>query len=412
LNRRANRIAHYLRSRGLSADSVVGLLLDRSESMIAGALGILKAGCAYLPLDPETPRERLSFLLSDSAATLVLTDRPDRVPEGFEAVVLAGGELPDWSDRDPEPLGGGESLAYVMYTSGSTGMPKGVEVPHRAVLRLALGADYVHLGSEETILQLAPTSFDASTFEIWGALLNGGRVAVYPHKHVSPAGLTGAVANDGVTTLWLTASLFNALVDESVSSLAGVRQILTGGEALSVPHVDRAMAELPGVRLVNGYGPTESTTFTCCHRIPRTLSSTASSIPIGRPIANTRVYVLDESLEPVPAGVVGELFIGGDGLARGYQKRPELTAERFVPDPFADSAGDRMYRTGDLVRYLPGGALDFLGRVDHQVKVRGYRIELSEIESVLLRHEDGREALVLAREDEPGDKRLVAYVVG
>jgi acyl-coenzyme A synthetase/AMP-(fatty) acid ligase len=258
---------------------------------------------------------------------------------------------------------------------------------------------------------LSPISFDASTFELWGALLHGARCVIFPDRVPTMETLGEVLRRYQVSTLWLTASLFNAIVDEAPQILSGVRQLLTGGEALSPTHVRAALKCLPDVQLINGYGPTESTTFACCYRIPNSLEQTRLSIPIGRPIANTRVYILDRYGQPVPVGVTGELYLGGAGLARAYLNRPELTAERFVPDPFATEPGARMYRTGDLARYLADGNIEYLGRIDDQVKIRGYRIEPGEIETVLAEHPAVRQAVVLAREDTPGDKRLVAYVV-
>ncbi|HWB41417.1 MAG TPA: non-ribosomal peptide synthetase, partial [Gemmatimonadales bacterium] len=380
-----------------------------------GLLGILKAGAAYLPLDPAYPAERLACMLEDTRAPVVLTQRSlrARLPSQDSGVVLLDVDGKDIA-REPEtdPAGGAaaEDLAYVMYTSGSTGQPKGVEVRHRGVVRLVCGADYAAFGAEETFLQLAPISFDASTFELWGALTHGARCVLFPGTMPEPQELGAILRRERVSTLWLTASLFNSVIDEAPAALSGVRQLLIGGEALSVPHVRRALGLLPGTRIVNGYGPTESTTFTCCYPVPRHLPPAASSIPLGRPIANTEVFVLDPHLRPAPIGVPGELYVGGDGLARGYHRRPELTAENFIPHPFRSEPGARLYRTGDRVRYLADGNLEFLGRLDQQVKLRGFRIEPGEIEAVLARHPRVREAVVVMDET-AGDKRLVAYFV-
>ncbi|MGH9363210.1 MAG: non-ribosomal peptide synthetase, partial [Thermoanaerobaculia bacterium] len=283
-------------------------------------------------------------------------------------------------------------------------------VSHRNVVRLVRETDFARFGPDEVFLQFAPISFDAATLEIWGPLLNGGRLVVFPPGLASLEELGEAIAREGVTTLWLTAALFHQMVEGHLERLRPLRQLLAGGDVLSAVHVRRALAGLPGVTLINGYGPTEGTTFTCCHTV-RAAPAEGASVPIGRPIANTRAYVLDEALRPAPVGIVGQLYAAGDGLASGYFGRPELTAERFVPDPVSGEPGARLYRTGDLARWLPGGELEFLGRLDHQVKLRGFRIELGEIEAALTAHPAVREAAVLAREDEPGDKRLVAYVV-
>ena len=304
-----------------------------------------------------------------------------------------------------------DHLAYVMYTSGSTGRPKGVEVTHRGITRLLFGGDYAQLDADQTILQLAPVAFDASTFEIWGALLHGGKCVLYPERVPSPQDLGEIINQQGVTTLWLTASLFNTVIDEAPQALSEVRQLLIGGEALSVPHVRRGLERLPHTEIINGYGPTESTTFACCYRIPRRLDENIRSIPIGKPIGNTQGVHTGSPDESGAYRCGGEIYIGGDGLARGYFNRPELTAERFIEHYFDGEPAQRLYRTGDLGRYLPDGNIEFLGRIDNQVKIRGYRIELGEIEAVLAQHPAIQQAVVLAREDTPGDRRLVAYVV-
>ena len=414
LNRRANRLAHHLRGRGAGADQAVGVCLDRSPDLVVALLAVLKLGGFYVPLDPSYPAERLEFMTRDAGVRILVTDSAHaaKLPPTL-AVVRIDADAPSKSapDSNPTRAASGESIAYVMYTSGSTGSPKGVAVPNRGVLRLVTNADYVNISGDEVFLQLAPASFDASTFEIWGPLLNGARCVLFPAGIPTPADLKNAITDHRVSILWLTASLFNAIVDADVSALSGVRQLLVGGEALSVPHVRRALAALPSTRIINGYGPTESTTFACCYPIPRDLPEHAGSIPIGRPISNTRAYVLDRNRNPVPIGVGGELYIGGDGLASGYLNNPELTAEKFVPDPFSAAPGERLYRTGDRVRYRPDGNIDFLGRLDKQLKIRGFRIEPGEIEAVLTRHPDIASAVVVAREDIPGDRRLVAYVV-
>jgi acyl-coenzyme A synthetase/AMP-(fatty) acid ligase/acyl carrier protein len=258
---------------------------------------------------------------------------------------------------------------------------------------------------------LAPISFDAATFEVWGALLHGAKCILFPGKVPSANEIQAVVKKYRVTTLWLTSALFNTVINEEPETLSKVKQLLIGGEALSVSHVKKGIALLPNSEIINGYGPTESTTFTCCYRIPRQLDDQLSSIPIGKPIGNTQVYILDSHLNPVPIGVPGELHIGGDGLARGYLNRPELTAEKFIANPFSADPTSRLYKTGDLSRYLPDGNIDFLGRIDHQVKIRGYRIELGEIESVLAQHPCVGQNVVAVWEDSPGDKRLIAYVV-
>ena len=414
LNRRANQLANNLRRQGIGAESLVGICMDRSLELVVGLLGILKAGAAYVPLDPEYPRERLSFMLEDAAVSLVFTQQRTlgRLPEGSPTMCLDS----EWKTIDAESETNlvseltPDNLAYVMYTSGSTGKPKGVAVTHRNIVRLVKDTNYATFNSDEVFLQLAPVSFDASTFEIWGALLNGAQLAVMLPGTPSLDELGGAIAHYGVTTLWLTAGLFHLMVDTRLEDLQGLRQLLAGGDVLSVVHVERFLEQASNCRLINGYGPTEGTTFTCCHPISRN-RQIGESIPIGRPVANTQVYILDEHLQPVPVGVPGGLYIGGDGLARGYFKRPELTRERFLANPFVNDPQARLYKTGDLARYLADGTIEFLGRYDQQVKIRGFRIEPGEIETVLNQHPAVKECVVTPREDIPGDKRLVAYVV-
>jgi aspartate racemase len=301
------------------------------------------------------------------------------------------------------------NLAYVSYTSGSTGEPKGVEATHRNVVRL-VKSDYVRFGTSETTLHLAPLSFDASTFEIWGALLNGGRLVVAPPRALSAAELGAILDAQRVTTLWLTAGLFERVVEDRIESLRPLRQLLAGGDVLSPEHVRRVREAFPELRLLNGYGPTEGTTFTCCHTVERTPPQ--RSVPIGKPIANTRVYVLDRRLRPVPVGARGELWIAGDGLARGYRNRPQLTAERFVVHRLSPTLGERLYRTGDLARWLSDGTLEFFGRIDDQIKIRGFRVEPGEIEAALARHPDVSDCVVIAIRAVDGAARLAAYVVG
>jgi amino acid adenylation domain-containing protein len=413
LNRRANQLACHLKGLGVGPEVRVGIMLERSPEMVVGLLGILKAGGAYVPLDPTYPHERLAFMIDDASVTILLT-RERHLDAAFAPLVVCLDA--DWpaiaagGADDPPPAGGAEHMAYVMYTSGSTGVPKGVCVTHRAVARLVKRANYTDLSRDDTILQLAPLGFDASTVEIWGALLNGACLVLLPQEDSASLEEIGAhVRRHRVTKLWLTAGLFHLMVDYRLEDLRGVRQILAGGDVLSPPHVERVVRELVGCRMTNCYGPTENTTFTTYHDVAP--EECAGSVPIGRPISNTRVYVLDERLWPVPVGVVGELYTGGDGLARGYLNQPGLTAEKFIPDPFGDEPGARLYRTGDLARHRADGVIEFVGRGDQQVKVRGYRIELEEIKSALGKHPAARECLVVTREDAPGDKRIVAYLI-
>ena len=412
----STRMAAQLRAAGALPGRTVCVALDRSMESIVVLLGILKAGAAYLPVDTAYPTDRLAFMLDDASATLVVTDAPHRnVFSGDLPMLLIDAMPAEPADQPaeqpaPAPLANGESLAYVMYTSGSTGTPKGIEIPHRAILRLVVGARYVDLSPDAAVLHAAPLGFDASTLEVWGPLLNGGRCVLHDEPLPTGAGLARTIRNEQVSTAWLTAALFNAVVDDDATHLRGLRQLLIGGEALSVPHVRRALQALPEVTLINGYGPTECTTFTATYRIPRDLPAPTRSIPIGRPINDTTAYVLGPTMRPMPIGLVGELYVGGHGLALGYLKRDELTAERFVANPYG-APGERLYRTGDRVRHRPDGNLEFIGRADGQVKVRGFRIEVGEVEVALARHAGVKACAVVAAQDPAGNARLVAYVV-
>jgi amino acid adenylation domain-containing protein len=396
LNRRANQLARKLRELKVDRDVPVGVSMERSAELIVTLLAVLKAGGIYVPLDPAYPEERRARVMKDTGMSVVLTDDTNRRAEaGSDDTNLA-------VDRRAE------DMCYIMYTSGSTGAPKGVAITHRGVIRLVKETNYASFAGE-TFLQLAPISFDASTFEIWGALLNGGKLVVLPPAPPTLQEIGSAIRDHGVTTLWLTAGLFNAMVDERLKDLRPLHQLLAGGDVLSVSHVRKALDALPNTRLINGYGPTESTTFACCHTISE--DDLRDSIPIGKPIANTTAHILDAQLQRVPVGVTGELFIGGDGLACGYWKSPELNAEKFIGDPFSAEPNARLYRTGDLARWREDGVIEFIGRADTQVKLRGFRIELGEIENALRRQPDVLDAAVALREDIPGDNQLVAYVV-
>jgi aspartate racemase len=413
LNSRANRLARFLRARGVGPESSVGVVLDRSVDLIVGLLAILKAGGTYVPLEISQPRERVSFILDDARVGIILSHRShkDEIPPRAGEVIFLDLEWHDIGRESEEDLPvavSPDALAYVMYTSGSTGAPKGVCVRHRGVVRLVRSNDYAALNSGEVFLLFSSISFDASTFEIWGSLLNGARLVIFPPHIPSLEELGRVVRDTGVTTLWLTASLFHHMVDGPLDLLGGVRQMLTGGEVLPVPQVRRFLERYPRCRLINGYGPTENTTFTCCYTVGAGTGIT-TSVPIGRPIRNTRVYILDRFMQPLPVGIPGELFAAGDGLARGYLNRPDLTAEKFVAGPAGSGSPERLYRTGDLARYLPDGNIEFIGRVDNQVKIRGFRIELEEIEGVLVRCPGVREAAVTVTEVAPGDRRLFAH---
>ena len=411
LNRRANQLAHYSIALGIQPDEVVGIAVDRSIDSIVAILAILKAGGAYLPLDLTAPPARIAAILADARVAVVLTNITlmAQLPTGLKVLCLDADrdKIAQSKTTNPARPLRPTNLAYVMYTSGSTGQPKGVCIPHQAVVRLVKSTNYLNFSPELVFLQLAPLAFDAATFEIWGSLLNGAKLVLYPGDKPALVELGQILAREQITTLWLTAGLFHLMVDERLADLQPLRHLIAGGDVLSIPHVQQVLATLPDCQLINGYGPTENTTFTCCYAIDR-LDPLATSIPIGQPIANTQVYLLDPQLQPVPIGIPGELYIGGDGLASGYLHRPDLTREKFISNPFADT--EKIYRTGDLARYLPDGNLEFLGRIDNQVKIRGFRIEIGEIEAVLMQHPSVQAAVVTLRADR-GDKRLVAYLV-
>ncbi|HWN40746.1 MAG TPA: amino acid adenylation domain-containing protein, partial [Thermoanaerobaculia bacterium] len=422
LDRHANRLAWHLRELGVGPEVPVAVCLERSIEAVETILAILKAGGAYVPLSPSFPAERLAWIMADSGVRVLVTVPGTPVPPiplgipavdlGKDAAAIAGrsGERLA-EDTDPD------GLAYVLYTSGSTGRPKGVAVTHRNVVRLVRGNDFTEGGPDESWLLLAPLSFDASTLELWAPLLNGGRLVVFPSRVPSLEEIARTVEEQGVTSLWLTAGLFHQMLDTQPAALRRLRRLLAGGDVLSPPHVRRALAEgiALGTGLVNGYGPTEGTTFTCCEPLRNIRETGEAAVPIGRPIANARVHVLGEGAELYsdlkPIGVAGELLAGGEGLARGYLGRPDLTAESFVPDPFSSEPGARLYRTGDRVRRLADGRIEFLGRLDRQVKIRGFRIEPGEVEAALTRHPAVAGAVVVAREMPPDDRRLVAYLV-
>jgi aspartate racemase len=414
LNERANQLAHYLQKRGVGPETLVGICVGRSIKMIVGLLAILKAGGAYVPLDVSYPKARLSFMIEDGRIPFLLTGQSNGSLPSHNSTVIdiyaEYNQIAQESTEDPPSNVTSENLAYVMYTSGSTGRPKGTSVTHRNVVRLVKNTNFLDFNEDQVFLQLAPISFDASTLEIWGPLLNGGQLVVYPSTSaLTLEELSRTIQAHDITTLWLTAGLFHRMVDSNLEALKPLRELLAGGEALSAPHVKQALEQLDGCRVINGYGPTENTTFTCCYPMTSP-DQVGNSVWIGKPISNTHVYVLDAEMQPVPLGVTGELYIGGDGLARGYLNRPSFTAERFVPDPFSKTPGGRLFRSGDMVRYLASGNIEFLGRMDQQVKIRGFRIELGEIEAALQEHESVLQAVVTLHED-AGNKLLVAYVV-
>jgi len=420
LNERANQLAVYLRAKGVTPDTLVGISVERSFEMVVGLLGILKAGGAYVPLDPGHPTERLSYVLEDAAPAIVLTQEQlkDRLPKSDATIISLDSEWSEVRRHASENLPAGtlglrpDHLAYVIYTSGSTGRPKGAMNEHRAIVnRLVWMQEQYRLGDRDRVLQKTPFSFDVSVWEFFWTLMSGARLIVArPEGHRDPAYLKALIEATGVTTLHFVPSMLKAFLEQHHrGACPSVRHIVCSGEELSPSLQNKCFELFPQARLSNLYGPTECavdvTAWECV------ADDDCSRIPIGRPIANTRIYILDDRLEPLPSGQMGEIYIAGVAVGRGYWNRPELTAERFLTDPFNTDTQERMYRTGDLGRWRPDGAIEFLGRNDQQVKIRGFRIELGEIEAQLARHSGVQEAVVLAREDAHGEKRLAAYVV-
>jgi len=415
LNRRANRLAHNLIAHGVEPGDRVAICVPRSVEMVTGLLGILKAGAAYVPLDAGFPAERLAFMLDDTGCRMVLatgTTAASLPLDGRALLCLdqCADLLAQQPDSDPAPLAGPDALAYCMYTSGSAGQPKGVAIAHKSILGFMLDVDYVDYAADCVSLQYSSASWDALTLELWPMLAHGGCVVLYQGGNPLPRDVGAAIAAHGVNLVWITSTFFNAMVDDDVALLAGVRQLMVGGEQVSAAHVRKLQRAYPDMRLVNGYGPSECTVFSSCYVVPPALADDVELLPIGRPVGDRRIYLLDPQGRPVPLGVAGELHVAGDAVALGYLNLPALTAERFVADPFG-APGSRCYRSGDLARWRADGNLEFVGRVDHQVKLRGFRIELGEIEARLRACAGVSEAVVIVREDTPGHKRLVAYLL-
>ena len=415
LNAGANRLAHHLLSLGVGRDVIVAVALPQSPEVVLCMLAVLKAGGVCMPIPDNEPADRVAFRLADTQARVLIRRGSDPAPApvpGLQVLMLE--DAAAWAacpttDPAPAPAAALTDCALIFYTSGSTGKPKGVEVLHQGILRLVVNTNYVDFRPDDVVAQISNIGFDAATFEVWGALTSGAELAIIPSTTaLRPTALAQALSDYGISVLFLTTSFFNLIAQEEPGMLAGVRYVSLGGEKADYASVRRVLDAGKPAQLVNGYGPTETTTFAICYDFPADLPRMAN-LPIGRPIANTRVYLVNEALQPVAVGEEGEILIGGPGVARGYLHRPELTAERFIPDPFRPGSGERMYRTGDLGRFLPDGTISFIGRRDNQVKIRGFRIELDEIELVLREHPAVKEAAV-AVVDSPVDRKLVAFV--
>ncbi|WP_081465942.1 non-ribosomal peptide synthetase [Stigmatella aurantiaca] len=413
LNRRAEQVARRLKAEGVGPEQVVGLLMERSVDLVEAMVGVVKAGCTYLALDPKLPAERLEYMLKDSGTRVVVTQAEWKglaEGEGRDVVVLEEGAFAAEGGWAPVEVSA-QAVAYVMYTSGSTGRPKGVAVTHQGVVRLVRESNYAAFSPDDVFLHWNTMMFDASTFEVWGALLNGARLVVSPPGLPSLADVARLIAEQGVNTVLATAALFQQLVDHQLEGLRPLKNLLAGGDAMPPVQAKRLLDTLPKTRLINAYGPTENAVITTCHTLQPGYDA-RTRVPLGVPLDGTDVYVLDEEMQPVPEGVVGELYTGGDGLARGYVGRPELTAEKFVPNPYGKQAGQRLYRTGDLARWRGDGSLEFVGRADTQVKVRGFRIEIGEVEGALESHPEVKAAAVVVQGEGAEGKRLVGFVVG
>jgi D-alanine--poly(phosphoribitol) ligase subunit 1 len=407
-------LAARLSSAGVRSGHVVGVCVRRSPELIAALLGVLKCGAAYLPFDESWPEERVHDLVGQTGCTVVLSDRVEQLSRRFPALrvvpVQAGMiERDDPSQAEPSRLPvPADAVAYVNFTSGSQGRPKGVLIQHRAVLRLVCGSVYTELDETTRLLHLAPVAFDAATFEIWGALLNGGTCVLYPPDFLRLSELKRILVDEAVTTVFLTTALFNSIMDEAPAVLDTVRRILTGGEAHSLKHIGHALARYGPDRVIHVYGPTESTTYATFHTL-RALPSVEDPLPIGVPIQNTRVYVVDGN-RLCATGEIGELLIAGPGLSLGYVGMPEATSERFA-EYDVDGLRERLYRTGDLAYIDVHGNLVFAGRLDDQVKINGFRVEPGEVAHHLDRHPDIRQNVVCAHDGQSGRRMLVAFVV-
>ena len=417
LDEQTNQLANYLRSKGVKEETFVSICMDRSSQLIIGILGIIKAGGAYVPIDPEYPEDRINYMLQDTDASVIITMR-DHLKlfniKDLQADILCIDSdtdyLSEFSQEKPETSVTPGNIAYIMYTSGSTGRPKGVMVEHSNIVSLVKGVEYDTFSKEDILLSTGSPSFDATTYEYWGMLLNGGQLALCSeHRLLDTELLKAEIAKNSVNKMWFISSLFNLIVETDISVFKGLKTILVGGEKLSEKHIKRIREEYPALKIINGYGPTENTTFSITYNI--TGSENKTTIPIGRPLSNRTAYILDHMLQPVGIGIPGEIYLGGAGLSRGYLNRPELTAEKFIKNPFSKKKGSRLYRTGDLGKWLPDSNIEYLGRTDNQVKVRGHRIELGEIENVMNSLKEVSESCVVINQDPALNGNMTGYYI-
>ncbi len=412
LNEKANQLGHYLQKLGVKPETLVGICVERSLEMIIGLLGILKAGGAYVPLDPQYPPERLNFMLEDTNISILLTTKDltnQSSKNQLKKINLINNKKPNLCKKDNLKLAvKSDNLAYVIYTSGSTGRPKGVLVPHHAVNRLVRNTNYIEINSSDNMAQIANNSFDATIFEIWGALLNGAKLILFPPEKILQIDLfVSQLQEKEISVIFITTALFNKVISFYPQAFSKLKYVLFGGEKAELKWVKEIYQKGCPQQLIHVYGPTENTTFSSWYGL-KELSKNITNLPIGRPINNTKIYILDSNLQPVPIGVTGDIYLGGEGLARGYLNAGELTAQKFISNPFGEG---KLYKTGDLARYLPDAQIEFLGRIDNQVKIRGFRIELGEIEANLNQYPQVKEAVLIAQETQLGDKRLIAYLV-
>ncbi len=412
LNEKANQLARTLRIKGVKADSIVAMMVDRSLEMIIGIMAVLKAGGAYLPIDHTYPQDRIEYMIEDSGASILLTQAhiENKASINCTVINIDNEELYTGDNTNLEHINKSDNLAYVIYTSGSTGKPKGNLTMHYNITRVVKNTNYIEINAEDNILQLSNYAFDGSTFDIYGALLNGAKLLMVDRQTVIDINkLSKLIEEENITIFFVTTALFNALVDINIECLKNVRKVLFGGERVSLQHAKKALEYMGKDRIIHVYGPTESTVYATYYFI-NAIDEKLGTVPIGSPISNTEIYILNRNDKLQPIGISGELCISGDGLAKGYLNREELTKEKFVQSTYNDK--ELIYKTGDLARWLPDGSIEFIGRIDHQVKIRGFRIELGEIENELLKHNKIREAIVIAKEDNSGNKYLCGYLAG